>query len=291
MGQQTIRSDRFKLGLSIFWFLFTLSMVIWWWIFSLRQLKSVSADLAPEKFESLHRMLLWEGAFLLLLILVGGSSLLFLTNQERKRNLRLRLFFSNFSHDLKTSLSRLRLRAEVLANREQNPQIQKLMDEVSRLDLQLENSLWVGRGEEQQLLTQKVLLSDLIGFLRVEWPEIEVHLQKNAELLADQQALKSIFRNLFQNASLHGQATRIDLKVDSEKPGKVRILVCDNGKGFSGDTQNLGKKILPATEKEGNGLGLYLTKHLLQRMKGDMEFGHCRTGFEAVLKIPGEIKS
>lgn len=289
MSNQTFRSDRWKLGLSIFWFIFTFSMVTWWWIFALNQLDNISVGLAPEKFHSFRRMLLWEGSILLTFIFGGGAALLILTNRERERNLRLRLFFSNFSHDLKTSLNRLRLRAEVMAQKGPNPDLQKLMDEVSRLDLQLENSLWVSKGEEQNLLIQDISLHDLISGLRTEWPEFEIHLHANAWIHGDPQALQSIFRNLLQNAWVHGQATRIDLHVEASGANRIRLTVQDNGHGFKGNLNSLGNGMLPQDGRHGNGIGLYLAQSLLKRMNAKIDFPPCEKGFCASLELQGRM--
>lgn len=265
-------------------------MVTWWWIFSLHQLSSPDFQLPPEKMHKLRRMFLWEGSFLLAFVFGGGASLLVLTNRERLRNLRLRMFFSNFSHDLKTSLSRLRLRAEVFMENDQNPKLQKLIEEVNRLDLQLENSLWVARGEEQKLLTQDFALSEILSSLRNEWPELQIHLQKDCNLSADKQAVKSIFRNLIQNSWLHGKASQIDIQVEALSSHKIQLSFQDNGTGFHGHLPVLGKQILPSSlaSGQGNGIGLYLTKFLLNRMNGEIKFHKVSSGFQVQVILPGQ---
>ena len=279
LQKKQIKSDRLKLILSVIWFAFTFSMVTWWWIFSFRQLAILESALPIEKYQRLHGMLLWEGSILLGFIFVGGTSLLVLTNRERMRNLRLRLFFSNFSHDLKTSLSRLRLRTEVLAQNNKSADLQELLAEASRLDLQLENSLWVARGEEQVLNMMKLRLGDVIGELRVEWPDMEISLQRNATVIADPTALRSVIRNVLQNSWLHGEATRTDIKVDSPSAGLIRLSFLDNGKGYSGNVSQLGRATLPTSDREGNGLGLYLTQFLLEKMQGQIQFESAPQGF------------
>ena len=287
MAQRILQSDKWKLVLSIIWFLVTFSMVTWWWFFSLQLLETLSQDgLAFEKYSSLRRMILWEGPFLLTFIFCGGASLLFLTNKERLRNFSLRLFFSNFSHDLKTSLNRLRLRAEVLAQNDRNQAIQKLMEEVTRLDLQLENSLWVARGEEQKLAKASFSFESVISALRIEWPDLEISLNKDVRVYADHQALKSVVRNIFQNAVFHGQASHIDINVAELNKSQVSIQFKDNGKGFTGDLQKLGIGLLSTKESQGNGIGLFLSKSLLTKMEGQIEFIKSETGFCAELKIP-----
>lgn len=264
-------------------------MVAWWWIFALEQLENISQGLQPDKFNGFRRMLLWEGSILLIFIFVGGASLLTLTNKERLRNLRLRLFFSNFSHDLKTSMNRLRLRTEVLAQQAPSQGLQALLDEVSRLDLQLENSLWVSKGEEQELFTQEVSLHQVISRLRPEWPEVEIHLRENAVIVGDAMALQSVFRNLLQNARFHGQASRIDIQAETLSSSRIAVTFQDNGSGFQGDIASLGKGMLPQEDGRGNGIGLYLTKSLLQRMDGRIEFPKTESGFCARVQFPGRL--
>ncbi len=285
MSEKTLYSAKIKLGLSLFWFLFTFSLVLWWWLFSLRQLDLLAEVLQPEKFTSIKKMLIWEGAVLVLAVFFGGLVLVVLTNRERVRNDRLRNFFSNFTHDLKTSLTRLRLRTEVLAEKNSSPEFQKLLDEASRLDLQLENSLWVARGDSQKLFRENIKLSSIIGFLRVEWPEIEVKLQQDINVLADGQALKSVFRNILQNSWLHGQAQKVEIKPVLEK-NYWRIEIKDDGKGFSGDLKDLGSKLLKSKSDKGNGLGLFLTQDLIERMDGKIQFLKSEKGFLVEIILP-----
>lgn len=284
-------SDQIKLGLAIFWLLFTASMVAWWWIFSLRQLNELSQLLPDFKYERVHRMLWWEGSVLLAFVIIAGSALLILVHREHRRNQGLRLFFSNFSHDLKTSLSRLRLRAEVLSDRVKDPAVQNLMEEVHRLDIQLENSLWVARGE-QGLHLQDLSLSSVVSSLRVEWPNLEIQLDKEAKVHADWQAFRSVLRNLFQNSWLHGQASRVDIHIEKKSVQEIEICLLDNGVGLSQDKlAELGRHFLPSQKDQSNGLGLYLTRSLLKKMSGDIAFEESQSGFKVRMKIKGDLEN
>jgi signal transduction histidine kinase len=290
MKAQGFGTDRWKLGLSVFWFIFTISLVIWWWVFALQQLDLLTGVLNQHKFESLQRMLFWEGAVLVSAVFLGGLTLLVLTNRELARSQRLRSFFSNFAHDLKTSITRLRLRTEVLSEKLEGPEFEKLIMEVNRLDLQLENSLWIARGQGDRLVRQNLQLSHVIGFLRMEWPELEIKLHQDATVLADQQALKSVLRNLFQNSFLHGSATRVDVHVQSS--GRMtKLIINDNGSGYSGDRRQLGVNILKSRSDKGNGLGLYLTRDLLSRMHGAITFLSTERGFSVQVELPTSIES
>jgi signal transduction histidine kinase len=286
--KQQVKSDRLKLILSVLWFLFTFAMVAWWWVFSLQQLDLMASEVPREKYESLRRMLLWEGPILLAFILGGGSALLTLTNRERRRSLQLRMFFSNFSHDLKTSISRLRLRTELLAENSRSPELQQLIQEASRLDLQLENSLWVAKGEEQSLSSQQISLSEVIGQLRGEWPDLEIELQKNATIQVDPVAIRSVLRNIFQNSWLHGEAQKVKITPESLAENKVVLHIQDNGKGYKGSLTQLGKELRSSMDHESNGIGLYLTRFLVEKMSGHIQFAESENGFLVNLTLRGK---
>lgn len=285
MSEQIVKTSKFKLGLSLFWFLFTFSLVVWWWIFSLRQLDLLTGVLDSEKLSNMKLMLLGEGAVLVTVVFFGGLGLVLLTYREQKRNITLRNFFANFSHDIKTSLTRLRLRTEVLAEKNSSSDLQYLLAEAQRLDLQLENSLWMAKGDSQRLLQEKIQLSHLVGALRVEWPELEVVIDKDVKVLADAQALKSILRNLFQNAWLHGSAKKIFIKPKAAGNSWL-IQIIDDGKGYKGNPDDLGTGLLKSERSTSNGIGLYLTRDLVMRMKGNLSFKNLDQGFLAELTLP-----
>lgn len=280
-----LKSGRWKFAVSVFCFLFTFALVSWWWVFSLRQLAMMEDVLQPDKFERLHRMLIWEGSTLIIAIFTGGLLLLILMNREVNRNFRLRNFFSNFTHDLKTSLARLRLTTEVLAAKSDRPELQNIMDEVNRLDLQLENSLWLARNDSGKVLVHSISVSKVVGFLRMEWPALEIKLTKEAFVMADEQALKSVFRNIFQNAWIHGQAKIVEINPILEKRG-LRLEITDDGVGFNGHFQHLGSQLLKSKNPRGNGLGLYLTRYLLKKMNGQIQFLKSDIGFKVEVILP-----
>jgi signal transduction histidine kinase len=285
MSDRILKVSRIQFALSLFWFLVTFSLVTWWWVFSFHQLELLSEVIEQAKLQSIKRMLIWEGAVLVSAVFGGGLMLVILTYRERQRNQRLRNFFSNFAHDLKTSITRLRLRAEVLADKNSSPELQKLIEETGRLDLQLENSLWVARGDSQKLLNENIKLSEVIGYLRVEWPELEIRMQNDAILIADGQALKSVIRNILQNAWLHGKATNVNI-TPQKKLSLWTVFIDDNGRGFSGDFEKLGQKPLESTSLHGNGLGLFLSQDLIVRMGGSLEYKNLSTGFRVILTLP-----
>lgn len=274
-----------KTILAIIWFVFTFSLVTWWWVFFL---------LRKNEVQTSHRMFAWEGSILLAAILLGGISLIVFTYRDQQRHQRLRFFFATFSHDIKTSIARLRLQAEVLEEDltgTTHPIMKRLISDIQRLDLQLENSLLLATLENGAMLSEDVSLNDLLSSLRNEFPELTLELNKEALLRGDRRALLSIFKNLLQNSVLHGKATTVRLNVTDLGHKQVQVRIQDNGLGFKGDIEKLGSEILISQNTQSNGIGLLITTRLLQKMGGQIHFeSKENTGFCSVIKIKGQIK-
>src|ERR1700737_3004770 len=92
-------------------------------------------------------MLLWGGGILILSLIGGGLALFYYARREQKRHAQVEEFFAAFTHDAKTALASLRLQAESLredfGNAEHSPLLDRLLGDTLRLQLQLENSLFL----------------------------------------------------------------------------------------------------------------------------------------------------
>lgn len=280
-----------KTALAIIWFAFTFSLVGWWWVYFLMKLSPDNASI--EQMKVSHRMFAWEGSILLAAILFGGIALVIFTYRDQKRHQRLRFFFSTFSHDIKTSIARLRLQAEVLEedlNTNSHPVMKRLIQDIQRLDLQLENSLLLANLEAGTLLNEQVSLSELLSSLRSEFSELTVELEREAKIRGDRRALLSVLRNLLQNSVLHGKATTVKIKVRPHGEGRIELTLQDNGLGFKGILKKLGSEILMSQDVRSNGIGLLLTKRLLEKMKGDIWFESKENeGFASHIELEGTL--
>lgn len=117
-------SVSWKLWLVAAWLVFSVTLAIWWLIFGLQQSarltelagsgnSALTNEIAREVTRQ-HRMLLSEGVTLVVLLLAGGAALLWSIGTDLKRARRIQEFLGAFTHDLKTSLSSLRLQTEAL---------------------------------------------------------------------------------------------------------------------------------------------------------------------------------
>lgn len=295
MSSQSISSSKIKIWLAVGWLIFNTAMVLWWGSFILADFKNSEHPQDHYKY----RMLFSEGIFFLVSNFVGGVSLIVLLQRDKSRQKTLKNFFSSFSHDLKTTLSRLRLQSDLLKEQalfKQDSNLLRMTDEITNLDLQLENSLYLAQEEEPMFVESEIHLAKMIESLRNEFENIEISLDKKVILNADRRALMSVFRNLFHNAIIHGRASKITIQTESLGRQQIKIIIQDNGQGFSGDLARLGlfprfenKQKTSETISSGQGLGLFLCRQLMHKQKGRLEFVHSASGFCSHLTLPGRV--
>ncbi len=275
------------------WIGFSCTLAAWWLIFNLRQIDKLSA-LNLESASELaghQRMLLAEGVTLFILLFAGGIALFYYIMVEKKRNLQIKQFFASFTHELRTSITSLRLQAESLQEDltlepEHNTLMSRLLQDTARLDLQLENSLLLAQAASSQFFFEDLSLKEIVLSCARYWPNLELEVNQDVRLRGDRRALESIFKNLMQNAVLHGRATKMTIEIQNKSSGKVSLLVGDSGKGFDGDYKNLASLFVRHNKQSGSGIGLYLVKELSKQMHGDVEFLKQDAGFYVQLKLP-----
>ncbi len=292
-----------------FWLFFTTSLVIWWWIFSLQSLDDVRGYaedpelfahqqlIIKEEFQRRHNMLFWEGAILVGLIAGGGGSLLLFLHRDRKKNQQLKTFFANFSHDLKTSIARLRLDTELLAEKVKIPteHLDRFKQDHARLETQLENSLYVANYEHFQFVMEKVRLSEILQSLRHDFDQLSFSLKQDAEVFADRRALLSIFRNLMQNSLLHGHAQSFYIEPTVLNEKELALLCSDDGAGSKLHASELGRGFVLSASPQSNGIGLFITKQLIESMGGQIFFRGNKadtsdlTGFMVEIHLVGQL--
>lgn len=291
------RADILKTLAPIAWLLFTVAFAIWWFKLTADNISQL-AELQPERFEHWHRqkrMIFWEGTSWLILLALGGGALIGFAQKEKLRVKRIREFFASFSHEIKTSLASLRLQAEALKDdlgNQTSPILDRLIGDTVRLQVQLENSLFLASQDNLQLFVQSVKIDGLVERMREGWPNLTISLNGNCTVLGDERALRTILSNLVQNAHVHGRATKIEIDAqvvghssgDSKNTCTIRVI--DNGSGFDGDIGTLGELFHRPKTTSGSGLGLYICRLLLKRMDGTLELRSDGQGFQAVITLP-----
>ena len=293
----TMKRTTWQYAAAASWMVFTVALALWWMIFGLSQARQLGALEGPgaAQVSRVARMLVWEGTVLVGMLVAGGVALLVAIRLEQRRRRDLRSFFMAFTHDLKTSLTSLRLQAEALRedtpDAAANPNLQRMLKDSVRLQLQLENALALTTADGAVFI-EAIELRSLVDYLREDFPELVIDLTGDARVRADRRALESVLRNLLQNAVVHGRASRVTLDVRrSTSGGGVEIVVTDDGSGSKVDLSTLlDRPFVRPTKTSGSGVGLYVCGRLLQQMKGQIRLlGDRPSGFAVSIQLPEAV--
>ena len=275
------------------WLALTVSLASWWLIFGLeqaRRLRTPTAAVEASEVDRVQRMLEWEGLVLIALLVGGGAALLIGIRREHVRQEEVRNFFMSFTHDLKTSLASLQLQAESLQEDlpevASNPNLERLLKDARRLQLQLENSLYFAQPDGG-LFVEVVDVHALVERVAADWPELRVRIDGARCVLGDERAVTSVMRNLLQNASVHGAAREVTVQIQPRGHGRVSIVVADDGQGAPEDVvRRLGQPFVRSATTGGTGVGLFVSQRLLNRMRGSLECAGVDGGFRVTLDLP-----
>jgi len=268
------------------WLSFVIALSAWWLIFGVRTIHQLGQFVSDEDGLLRKRnMLIMEGSTLILLLIVGGIALIYYALREKKHLEEVKHFFSTFSHDLKTSISRVVLQSEALVKPgEASDKIKNFQKNLMALEMQLENSLHYAQQESRALALEPVDMKSVVARLHSQWPDLKFNLQGQGRFLGDAVATESIFKNLVSNAVLHGEADEMTFNLISDG-GFVMVELSDNGKPVEADVKTLGKRL--QASRKGTGIGLFLVGQWVARSRGQIHFSKSERGsLTVVLRFP-----
>jgi len=195
------------------------------------------------------------------------------------------------SHDLKTPITRLRLRAELLEDSALKAKIAADLEETqSMVDGALDYLRGAARDEAVKPVDVTALLESLQADMRVLGSEVTIEGAAAKPLRAKPQALKRCVWNLLDNAVKYGARARIAVDDDERR---LRIRVVDEGPGIP--AEDMQKVFEPFYRVEssrnrttgGTGLGLSIAKGIAEDHGGSLELGNrAEGGLEATLVLP-----
>ncbi len=195
------------------------------------------------------------------------------------------------SHDLKTPITRLRLRAELLEDGELKNKIAQDLEEMESL---VRATLDFMRGVESAEKVQPLDMMALLASLQADAGELggQVTIEGNASgpYLGRPQALKRCLGNLIDNALKYGKATTVIIEDDRQA---LVIRIQDQGPGIP--EAELDRVFEPFYRIEGSrsrdtggtGLGLTIARSVAQLHGGTLLLHNLQEGgLEAVLTLP-----
>ena len=222
--------------------------------------------------------------------------------QALRREDRLRVMgrvVAGIAHEIKNPLNSLRLTTRLLARRmEGKPDVAEstglITGEIDRLDTLLQ-SLLVFRDDELGRARQQPvqpILERTLALVRPHAQERRVDLVVSAtgefSAFVDgdylQQALMNVLLNAIDFASSPG---KVNVVVRQDGP-RVEIRVEDSGPGLAEEQRERIFEAFYTTKQGGTGLGLAVTRTLLEKMGGSIEAGRGAIGAVFTLSVPAE---
>jgi len=237
----------------------------------------------------LYWVLLSVGTTVAVLLLVGVVLYLVLSVKAINLTRRQSNFIDSVTHELKSPIASMKLYLQTLNRREVDHQQQAnfyrfMLEDIERLDRLINQLLDAARLDSERIdgEAEDVALADLIkecgGAVCMSYrvPESVVHWDlEPCTVRARRVELQLIFRNLLDNAVKYaGAEPRVDVSLKPGPDGRVTTQVADNGGGIPpklrrkifGRFVRLGMEL--EREKQGTGLGLYIARTLVHRLRG-----------------------
>jgi signal transduction histidine kinase len=199
--------------------------------------------------------------------------------------------FAAMSHDLKTPITRMRLRADLLDDDEARERFEADLKEMETMVTHtLEFMRGMGGQEARQEVDVTALLESLQSDNEAMGRSVSIEGAAGAPYRARVSLLRRCLANLVDNAVLYGERATIHVE---DTPACLTIRVLDDGPGIP--PQELEKVFEPFYRLEqsrsrdtgGTGLGLAIARNIAHMHGGDIVLRNRSTrGLEAVLTLP-----
>jgi signal transduction histidine kinase len=195
------------------------------------------------------------------------------------------------SHDLRTPLTSLRLRAEFVDDEEMRSKILETLDEMQRMT---EATLAFAREEARREDTRAVDLATLVESLCEDLRDLDMDVTYGGppSLLypCRSVSLKRAVRNLVENAVIYGRRARVAL---DETAAEVCVTIDDDGPGIpEADFERVFAPFVRLEESRsqetgGIGLGMAIARSIVRGHGGDITLAN-RTegGLRVTLHLP-----
>ncbi|WP_428029103.1 ATP-binding protein [Ancylobacter sp.] len=192
-------------------------------------------------------------------------------------------------HDLRTPMTRMRLRAEFLSEDDRAA----FIDDLDELDRIADSAIRLVREEVEDGSGEPVRLDAMVADTVAELHEIgyAVTLAQTSPgvIRGRPEALRRALRNLFINAATHGRQAMVRM---GEADGRLQVLVEDTGPGIP-------EELLPrvfepffrvdparGAPTPGAGLGLAIAEQIVTRNGGTLHLENMALGLRQVLEFP-----
>jgi len=199
-------------------------------------------------------------------------------------------------HDLRTPITRMRLRAEFVENDEDRALWLRDLDEMERI---ADSAILLVREESAkappEFIRLDALVADIVDELKSQGHDIALLHSTAATVRTGRLALARALRNIMINAATHGQRAQVDIASDAQN---ARIIIIDEGPGIA--PHLLGRVFEPFFRADparrqhipGAGLGLTIANEIIQRAGGTIEIANgSNGGLVQIVTLPQAAES
>lgn len=228
----------------------------------------------------------------------GSAEIVHLTQSFNAMSLRLRRFvqgrtqmLAGISHDLRTPITALRLRTDLVDDDENRERMQALIDDMHHLT---EATLTLAKDESFTEKTDKVDLSSLIEGICDDLQDAGIdataHVARGVSLTCRPFSLRRAIRNVAENGAKYGKRSRISLE---DQGRSVSIVIDDDGPGIPDDQKE--RAFQPfvrlegsrSRETGGSGLGLAITRSIVLNHGGEIALANrSEGGLRVTMTLP-----
>ena len=302
------KSRRLRYIFLVYWILlgYILAALIWWFIalnnqnhqmanykISELNLNYSGYQAALEKITNVEKrktaQYIGEGAVFFLLIITGAVYIYRVVKSQFKISRQQQNFMMAITHELKTPIAITKLNLETLQKRkleeaQQQRLLQNTIQEANRLNALCNNMLLYSQIEEsgykiiKEQINLSTLVNECINEFQTRFPQrqytaaIEPGLHIEGDLLLIQMAINNLIDNATKYTPKNLPVALLLFKADTN----IIFQIKDEGKGIANEEK---KKVFDkfyrvgntaTKEAKGTGLGLYLTKKIVQQHKASI---------------------
>lgn len=211
--------------------------------------------------------------------------------QRSRRQAELLHVLAAYAHDLRTPLTRMTMRSELVEEAALRDALARDLAEMTEL---VEGSLSCARMQcSAQEPMRSVDADSLLGVLIADYRDagriVELEGKVGRPVVTSPHALRRVLVNLIDNALRYGVDVRLSVRVEAQR---LVLAVLDSGPGIApARLESVFAAWYRAPETAvfatGSGLGLTIARRLTRAMRGELELENRRTGgLEARLILP-----
>lgn len=178
-------------------------------------------------------------------------------------------------HDMRTPITRMRLRTEFIEDDEERASWLRDLDELNRI---ADSAIALVRASTAtshiEVLSLDKLVASVVADLRDQKLDVTLVSGAPVRVRGDRLALSRAFRNLLINAATHGVSARV--RVEFAAPATARVVIEDRGPGIPDNMINQifepFFRVSPARHQAipGAGLGLTIAHDIIQLAGGSI---------------------